>query len=122
MEDSQIALPASFVALHTPPGRVRPTQSLQQLAQRWELCDDMAQMLTESASQALVMLGISEGDVLRKMLQGLGGGDAGLQGDEALWVVCRLAELLGWPVSQSLGLDQSELAQHWLQQQLSQPH
>jgi len=122
MDDNQTALPASFVELHTEPGRVRPSQPLKQLAERWELCDDMAQMLTESASQALVMLGIAEGDVLRKMLQSLRGGEAGLSDPEALWVVCRLAELLGWPLPPSLAADQPEAVQRWLQRLLSPPH
>ena len=95
--DSQIILPESFVALFVPPGRIKPTEPREHIAQRYELCEDLAQMLTEQAREVLWRLGVDESDVLERMHQGLAGGEAGLGPQEALWVVRRLAELLDWP-------------------------
>jgi len=104
MLDSQLSVPPSFVALYLPAGKTRPTLPLPQLAERHELCEDMAQMLTEHAQQVLVRLGITEADVLRQILQGLQSEEARLSEAEAGWVVGRLAELLGWPLPAGLAL------------------
>ncbi|WP_101049256.1 ATPase with chaperone activity [Macromonas nakdongensis] len=98
MSDSQIHLPPSFVAVHTPPGRLRPLMGWAELVQRHECCEDMAQMLVEPAAQILVRLGIAEHDVLNKVWVGLSDGEVRLSEAEGRWVVCRLAELLQWPV------------------------
>jgi hypothetical protein len=95
-EDSQIVVPPAFVALYVPPGRLRPTESREFIGQRHELCEDMACMLTETAQTQLWQLGITEADVLERVHRGLLGGTAGLNADEAGWVVHRLAELLEW--------------------------
>ena len=101
-EDSQILIPPSFVALFVPPGRIKPTLPRDEMAQRYELCEDMAQMLTETASTLLVTLGISEHDVLLRVRQGLLSEPAVLSADEAGWVVSRLGELLNWPALPTL--------------------
>ena len=49
--ESQILLPESFVALFVPPGKIKPTEPYEVIAQRHELCEDMAQLLTEQASR-----------------------------------------------------------------------
>lgn len=95
-EDNQILIPASFVALYQPEGRPKPSIPREALAQRYELCEDMAQMLTETASMQLHGLGIAESDVLQRCRQGLLAEPAVVSADEAGWVVTRLAELLGW--------------------------
>ena len=94
-DDNQIAIPRSFIELFIPPGRTRPTASREHIAQRYDLCEDLAQMLTEPARARLLELGIAEGDVLERMHAGI---RAGLVVDapEARWVVRRLAELLEW--------------------------
>ena len=97
-EDSQILIPPSFIALYVPEGRSRPSLPRDVLAQRHELCEDMAQMLTETASTLLVTLGITEHDVLSRCRQGLLAEPAVVSADEAGWVVSRLAELLNWPL------------------------
>lgn len=104
MLENQSLLPPSFVALHTSPGRLRPDLSWPALLERHELCEDMAQMLTEHASQVLVRLGITEGDVLQRVLAGLLADEGRLSDGEARWVVCRLAELLQWPVPASVAM------------------
>lgn len=95
--DNQIVIPPSFIALFVPPGRSKPNASRDTIAERHELCEDMAQMLMEPAQVRLFSLGITERDVLERMHAGLLGEAAVLREDEAQWVVCRLAELLGWP-------------------------
>lgn len=95
-EDSQIVVPPSFVALFVPPGRTRPTASREHIAARHELCEDLAQALTEPAATRRWELGLSEELVLDRMGQGLNTDATGLTGAEARWVLRRLAELLGW--------------------------
>lgn len=105
MDDNQILVPDSFTALFIPPGRLRPAESRQHIAQRYELCEDMAQMLTETAQAKRLELGITEADVLERIHRGLAQESSGLGPDEARWVIRRLAELLGW-----LEATRSELA------------
>jgi hypothetical protein len=118
-EDSQIVVPPSFIALFVPPGRIKPTASRQTIAARYDLCEDLAQMLTETARAKQFELGVDEATVLERMLRGLleqgatsmdatkdgatdGATDASeppgiVTAAEAQWVVRRLAELLDWP-------------------------
>ena len=95
---SQILIPPSFVALFVPPGKVRPTLGLREMAVRYELCEDMAQLLTEQAANQQFQLGITEDLALERCLQGLLATPEVMAENEARWVVCRLAELLNWPV------------------------
>ncbi len=94
-DESQIEIPPSFVALYVPPGRIKPTLPRSELAQRYELCEDMAQMLVDTARTLEFSLGITQADVLQRVAQGLQGEDAVVTEAEAGWVVTRLAELLG---------------------------
>ena len=96
-DDSQIEIPPSFMALYLAPGGHKPTLPRTELAQRYELCEDMAQMLTETASTMLVTLGITEHDVLSRCRLGLLAEPAVVSADEAGWVVSRLGELMNWP-------------------------
>lgn len=100
--ESQITVPASFIALFIEPGRSRPSATRQQIAQRYDLCEDLANLLTEQASTIKWELGVTEHDVLERVLRGLLAGPAPgvaavVDAREAQWVVTRLAELLGWP-------------------------
>lgn len=95
-DENQIVVPPSFIALFVPPGRVKPSQPREHIAQRHELCEDMACMLTETARSKLWEMGITEADVLERIHQGLRGGTASLDEAEAGWVIHRLAELLEW--------------------------
>ena len=70
-DDNQIVVPPSFIALFVPPGRIRPTASREHIAQRYELCEDMAQMLTQTARARHLDLGITESDVLERIRRGL---------------------------------------------------
>jgi hypothetical protein len=46
---SQIVVPDAFVALFQPPGARRASAPREVIAARHELCEDLAQMLTETA-------------------------------------------------------------------------
>ena len=96
-DESQIEIPPSFLALYVPPGRQKPSLPRDELAARYELCEDMAQMLTETARNMEFGLGIAEADVLSRCLQGLRVEPAVVNEAESVWVVRRLAELLDWP-------------------------
>lgn len=97
-DDHPIEIPPSFMALFMVPGRLKPNASRELVASRYELCEDMANMLTEFAKNMLFSLGITEADVLSRCLQGLRGDAPVLTEAESDWVICRLAELLGWPL------------------------
>ena len=99
MDDpNQIEVPPSFTALFTSPSGHRLTEPMAVVRQRYELCEDLAQMLSEQAATALFKSGGSESDVLAGIQGALAGADAGLAPGEASWVVTRLAEIVGWEV------------------------
>jgi hypothetical protein len=102
-EGNQTYLPESFMALYVPPGKVKPSIGLREMAERYELCEDLANLLTEKAANMQFTLGITEDLVLAQCEQGLLAEPAVVSPQEARWVVCRLAELLHWPMD------------HWLQ-------
>jgi len=93
-DDYQILIPPSFHAVHAD-ARGRLQLPLAEFRARYELCEDLAQMLVERAQTIRFELGVTEADVLQRVGQGLL--DAGLQGGEPAWVLRRLAELLDWP-------------------------
>lgn len=95
-EDNQIIVPKSFVDLFVPAGRMRPTASHAHILARYELCEDLAQMLTDTARERLHELHVTETDVLTRVLTGLQSGGV-VESFEAVWVIRRLAELLDWP-------------------------
>lgn len=94
--ENQIFVPPSFIALYSDArGRLRERPTL--VRERYELCEDLAGHLVGQA-QTLYQLQIpSEFEVLRRIHAGLCSPEAGLSAAEAVWVVCRLAELLQWP-------------------------
>jgi hypothetical protein len=96
-DDNQFIVPPSFIALFVPPGGMKPRASREHIAERYEFCEDLAQMLTETASTKLFELSVTEADVLERIHRGLLVEGAPVGADEARWVVTRLAELLGWP-------------------------
>lgn len=93
-DDYQILIPPSFHAVHAD-ARGRLQLPLAEFRARYELCEDLAQMMVERAQTIRFELGVTEADVLQRVGQGLL--DAGLQGGEPAWVLRRLAELLDWP-------------------------
>lgn len=93
-DDYQIEIPASFYALYCD-ARKRLTAPMATVRQRYEICEDLANHLTEHARGA-VQEGVSEDIVLGRCHLGLCTPEAGVSPPEATWVVTRLAELLGW--------------------------
>ncbi|MDP1900339.1 MAG: ATPase with chaperone activity [Rubrivivax sp.] len=96
-DESQVVVPPSFIALFMSPGRGKPQASRQEIAERHEFCEDLANLLTEHARTKLWELGVAEEDVLERIHRGLCAGASGVSAAEAAWVTGRLAELLGWP-------------------------
>ncbi len=99
---NQIDIPASFIALFVAPGRQKPSEPRHVVADRYELCEDMATMLTETAKNMLFSLGISEHEVLVRIQRGLTGDNSVVSVPEAQWVIQRLAELLEWEFDPAL--------------------
>jgi len=95
-DDNQIIIPPSFIALFVEPGRIKPSASREHIHERYDLCEDLANMLTEQATNKLWELGITESDVLERIERGLLDPQIGLTLQEAEWVIHRLAEILGW--------------------------
>lgn len=95
-DDSQVVLPRSFIELFIPPGRIKPTAPRDEIAARYEFCEDLASLLTEHAQLKRWDLGITEDEVLGRMHRGLLVPDAPVSPAEARWVMRRLAELLEW--------------------------
>lgn len=97
-DENQIHVPPSFHALYTD-ARQRLTIPLAELRDRYELCEDLAQHLSERASAQHFGTGASQDSVLADCLRGLQAAPV-VSADEAVWVVHRLAEVLGWPFLQ----------------------
>ena len=97
-DEFQIHIPPSFMALFVPPGKIKPVIGQRDMAVRYELCEDMAQLLTDPTATQQFQLGITEDLALDRCLQGLLAEPAVVNEAEARWVVCRLAELLQWPL------------------------
>lgn len=97
MDDSnQIEVPPSFLALFASPSGHRLLQPMKTVRERYELCEDLAQMLVDQAETARFKSGGSERETLAKMELVLSDPGSGLERGEASWVLARLAELLGW--------------------------
>lgn len=102
MDDAnQIEVPPSFLALFAAPQGYKLTQPIAFVRERYELCEDLAQALTEQAAAAQFRTGDAEGAVLHKMQAALSADGSAVEPAEAQWVVRRLAELLNWPALES---------------------
>ena len=76
-DGNQIIIPPSFVALFVEPGRSKPSATREHIYERYDLCEDLANLLTEQATNKLWELGITEADVLERIYQGLGDDEIG---------------------------------------------
>ena len=101
-EENQSFVPESFMMLYVKQGQYKPSLPRHELTQRYELCEDMAMMLMDTVSTQQFQLGITETDALAKCWHGPLATPLLINSDEAFWVVCRLAELLSWPIPESL--------------------
>ncbi len=94
--DNQILIPESFTQIYTDAQRGRLTVTKDELLQRYELCEDMANLLTERTSEQWFKTGWEKAEVLEQVRLGLMGEQAIVSEDEGHWAVRRLEELLGW--------------------------
>lgn len=95
-DPNQIEVPASFVALYASPSGHRLLEPMPTVRRRYELCEDLAQMLVEQAGTLQFKTGAPEQEVLATILAGLRTPESTVRPAEAGWVVRRLAELLEW--------------------------
>ncbi len=95
-EDSQILIPEAFTAIHSDPVRGKLTISREELAQRFELCEDMANLLSDSTAAQWFKTGQEKEEVLEQVRLGLLGENRVVSEPEAQWVVGRIGEVLGW--------------------------
>jgi len=95
-DENQTFVPDSFIALYQD-ARQRLTASRESIAARYELCEDLANLLTDHCSTVHFRDGVDEGTVLSRCHQGLLAPPTTVEAPEAEWVVRRTAELLGWP-------------------------
>ncbi len=94
-DEYQIPIPPSFQALYLDK-RGRLTERLAVFRERYELCEDMAQMLVERSQAVHHDMGVEHEQILARTHAGLATVESGFTEAEAAWVVTRLAELLGW--------------------------
>lgn len=97
-EENQSFVPESFMALYLDKGRTKPNLPRAELTHRYEMCEDMANLLVDTASNQQFQLGITEEDALERCWRGLLVEPVLVTTEEAFWVVCRLAELLSWTI------------------------
>ncbi len=95
-DENQTAVPESFIALYRD-ARNRLTVPRATIAARYELCEDLANLLTDHCSMVHSRDGVDEATVLSRVHQGLLAPPTTVEPPEAAWVVRRTAELLGWP-------------------------
>lgn len=94
-DEYQILIPTSFHALYAD-ARGRLTEPLAVFRGRYELCEDMAQMLVERGLSIQRELGLAEDLILSRIYAALASTEGGFSPPEARWVMTRLAELLAW--------------------------
>ncbi len=108
MNDSQIEVPESFLALFRTGGMApgasaadgafrassRLNQPAHHILARYETCEDLAQGLAPQARALVAELGVMPVDVAERMAAGLVHPSVGLAPEEAQWVCTRLVELL----------------------------
>ncbi len=94
-DEYQIHIPPSFEAVYAD-ARGRLTVARAEFRARYELCEDMAQMLVEHSQALHHDQGVSEDVILQRTEAGLAAVESGFSIAEGRWVALRLAELLGW--------------------------
>ena len=100
-DENQVPVAESFIALYLD-ARQRLTTTRAALAVRYELCEDLANLLTDHCSTIHFRDGLDESTVLSRVHQGLLAPPTTVEPPQAEWVVRRAAELLGWPTDLSL--------------------
>ena len=96
----QIHLPPTFTDLYKDPARpyAKPSLPFADICQRYDWCEDVAQMLCEPSLHQLASLHITELDVIERTYQGLLASPEVMNAQECTWVMQRLCELLNWSI------------------------
>ncbi|MBK9520205.1 MAG: ATPase with chaperone activity [Rhodocyclaceae bacterium] len=94
--DNQIEPPQSFMAMYITQGQSRPTAPQEMVLGRYEQCEDMACVLTEHAQTLAFKENFSAPEILSRCRKDLLDHESDFNDKEAEWIICRLAELLGW--------------------------
>jgi len=95
-DEYQIEIPPSFYAIYSDE-RQRLGAPLSTVRAQYEVCEDLANHLSEHCLEVHRDIGVPTDDVLERCHLGLCEPASGVSVAEAGWVVTRLAELLGWP-------------------------
>lgn len=98
---NQLYVADSFQALYLD-SRGRPTLAREQLQVRQELCEDLAQSLSEACLGLRFKSDATADDALAQVHTGLLMHPSSLPPPEARWVAIRTAELLQWEVPEFL--------------------
>lgn len=97
MEDTnQVLVPESFQAIYKDSRRAKLSIPWPRLLERYEFCEDLSNMLVETASNMMHGLHITEDDVFGRVSMGLRAPASGTSPEESFWVLQRLAELMEW--------------------------
>ena len=94
-DENQTFVAETFPALYQD-SRKRLKIAKAELIQRSELCEDLANLMTDHCSTVHFRDGVDTGQVLERSLHGLLTPASGVTTAEAWWVTRRTAELLGW--------------------------
>lgn len=94
-DEYQIEIPPSFAAVFAD-ARGRLAVPLAEVRARYDVCEDLAQLLVEQANLLYHTQAPSEEEVLRRIHAGLAAPGSVVSPGEALWIAQRLAELLNW--------------------------
>jgi hypothetical protein len=95
-DDYQIDIPPSFFAVFSD-ARQRLREPIAVVRERYEVCEDLANLLVQQAQHLHHVEVPSEDEILRRIHAGLCTAGSVVGRPEAQWVVRRLAELLDWP-------------------------
>jgi hypothetical protein len=114
---NQQLIPSSFTDLFKDPSRpyAKASEPFEVILERYDLCEDMAQMLFQPALNMMGSMNIVESDVIERTFKGLLVNPEIVNTAEAQWIVQRLCELLNWPM-QELPLVLSQLREEFLQE------
>ena len=96
-DERQIFIPESFIELFRTSRHERLNAGRRHIEERYEWCEDLAQMLVEPSKETFWAQSLDEFTVLERTLLGLRSSESTLNDAESLWVVRRLCELLEWP-------------------------
>ncbi|MFN0004481.1 MAG: ATPase with chaperone activity [Burkholderiaceae bacterium] len=94
-------IPSSFTDLFKDPSRPysKASEPFEVILARYDLCEDMAQMLYQPSLNMMGSMNITDTDVIDRTLQGLLVNPDIVSPREAKWILQRLCELLEWEVA-----------------------